>query len=42
MMTNRDFKNMFRLGYIEVIYIMDYDSDTNKGEKVQADGGTVT
>ena len=25
MITNEDFKKMFERGYIEVIYIMDYD-----------------
>ena len=32
MNSNRDFKNMFRLGYVEVIYIMDYDLIPTKGK----------
>ena len=40
MNSNKDFKNTFRLGYIEVIYIMDYVSIRTKG-KVQADGRTA-
>jgi hypothetical protein len=33
MITNDDFKEMFDRGYIEVIYIMEYDLIPTKGKK---------